>query len=141
MTENFSVHPKLSEDCTFLAEWGLCQVLLMNDSRFPWLILVPQRSDLRDLHEIDNEDRLQLFQEIEICSRALQKIENISKINVAALGNQVPQLHVHVIGRSQQDEAWPGPVWGVGEVKQYSEDELARRIDFLIGCFATMNRT
>ena len=127
MENNFTLHPKLAEDCEQVTNLDLCKVLLMNDRRFPWLILVPQRANLRDFHEIAPDDRGALFNEIERCSQLLANLPDITKINVAALGNQVPQLHVHVIGRSIHDAAWPGPVWGVGTTEPYSSEELNGR--------------
>ena len=132
MENEFTLHPKLAEDCEQVTNLDLCMVLLMNDRRFPWLILVPQRANLRDFHEIASNDRGALFDEIDRCSRLLAKLPEITKINVAALGNQVPQLHVHVIGRSIHDDAWPGPVWGVGSTEPYSRDALGRTIDYIM---------
>lgn len=123
---DFSVHPQLEQDCYTLGDGVLSRILLMNDSRFPWLILVPRLVDLRDLHDVPNESRSVLFEEIDATSRCVQNLINADKVNVAALGNQVPQLHVHVIGRLTSDEAWPGPVWGVGTPVPYSEDQLSR---------------
>ena len=132
MENEFTLHPKLAEDCEQVTNLDLCMVLLMNDRRFPWLILVPQRANLRDFHDIASDDRGTLFDEIDRCSRLLAKLPEITKINVAALGNQVPQLHVHVIGRSIRDDAWPGPVWGVGNAEPYSRDALGRTIDYIM---------
>ena len=132
MENDFTLHPKLAEDCAQVKDLDLCKVLLMNDNRFPWLILVPQRANLRDFHEIASDDRDDLFNEIDLCSRVLANLPNITKINVAALGNQVPQLHVHVIGRSIDDEAWPGPVWGVGSAEPYTKDVLDRTIGYVL---------
>ena len=132
MENNFNLHPKLAEDCVQVTNLDLCTVLLMNDRRFPWLILVPQRASLRDFHEIAPDDRAALFDEIERCSRLLAKLPDITKINVAALGNQVPQLHVHVIGRSIHDDAWPGPVGGVGTTVPYGRDELNQKVAYVL---------
>lgn len=110
----FSLHPRLAADCFDLGALPLCQVLLMNDERFPWTILVPRIPDLRDLHDVPRERRTELFDEIEQVSNALMRLHRTDKLNVAALGNVVPQLHVHVIARTTTDAAWPGPVWGVG---------------------------
>ena len=131
MANSFDLNKQLQKDCLKVTELPLCLVLLMNDSRFPWLILVPKRSGLRDFHDIANADRIQLFDEIEACSNLLDEFPGVSKINVAALGNQVPQLHIHVIGRNTEDEAWPGPVWGVGEVVPYSKATAVALVDEL----------
>lgn len=116
----FSIHLKLKTDTFNLGSFQLCEVLLMNDSRFPWIILVPKIPDLRDFHEIPSRHRDVLFQEIERASEAIQKHRQVDKMNVAALGNQVPQLHIHVIGRHKTDEAWPNPVWGHGTPIPYA---------------------
>ena len=133
MADPFVLHPQLANDCLPVVDLNLSIVLLMNDRRFPWLILVPQRPGLRDFHEIVVEDRATLFREIEACSNVLLELPNITKMNVAALGNQVPQLHVHVIGRSTQDVAWPGPVWGVGESQPYPQAECDALIKRMAG--------
>ena len=115
---SFTLHPKLAADCEPLAELPLCSALLMRDHRFPWLILVPRRDGLRDLHDLPREHAATLFDEIGAASRVLQSSCNAEKINVAALGNQVPQLHIHVIARYKSDIAWPGPVWNAGPVAE-----------------------
>ncbi len=115
----FKLHPQLARDTLTLGQLPLCQVLLMNDARYPWLILVPRRPDLTDLHQVAGADSGVLWQEINQASTALQTVTNPFKLNVAALGNMVPQLHVHIIARYTDDAAWPGPVWGVGEAVAY----------------------
>lgn len=127
----FDVHSQLLNDCAVIGDAALSRVLLMNDARFPWLILVPRIEGLRDFHEVPSESRATLFDEIDSASRAVQNIINADKINVAALGNQVPQLHVHVIGRLKNDLAWPGPVWGVGAAAPYDDDVRSKRIAFV----------
>ena len=98
----------------------------MKDERFPWLILVPTVPELRDLHEVPSELRLQLFEEIELASKVIGEYGNATKINVAALGNMVPQLHVHVIARRTDDAAWPGPVWNAGPAEPVNEELLTK---------------
>jgi len=110
----FALHPILAADTVELARWPLNRVLLMNDSTFPWLILVPGRPDLRDLHDLDPADHGALMEEVGRASRALQAVYEPFKINVAALGNVVEQLHIHVIARFRNDPAWPGPIRGKG---------------------------
>ena len=110
----FSLHEKLAADCVTLGDSALCTVLLMRDDRFPWIILVPRVGGLRDLHDLPGDRVPTLFEEISAVSRALIGEFGAEKINVAALGNQVPQLHIHVIGRFTHDVAWPGPVWNAG---------------------------
>ena len=112
----FSIHSKLVADTINLGSFPLCEVLLMNDCRFPWIILVP---------EIPTQHRDVLFQEIEKASEKIQKNWQVDKMNVAALGNQVPQLHIHVIGRRRTDEAWPNPVWGYGTPIPYDTADMS----------------
>ena len=105
------MHPRLTADCEKLCELALSTALLARDPRFHWVILVPRIDGLRDLHDVPPEHRATLFDEIERVSRAIGRIVGADKINVAALGNQVAQLHVHVIARRTDDAAWPDPVW------------------------------
>jgi diadenosine tetraphosphate (Ap4A) HIT family hydrolase len=107
------------------------RLLLMGDRRFPWCILVPRIPELTELHQLDAALRPRLFDEIDAVSRALLARPSITKINVGALGNLVPQLHVHVVGRHAADAAWPGPVWGSGAAEPYSEPELQTLTDAL----------
>jgi len=122
MSDLFELHQRLAADTLFVADWPLCRVLLMNDARFPWLILVPRKSDLRDFDDVDQADKQDFYEEIELTSRALRGATNAKKMNVAALGNMVPQLHVHVVARFSNDEAWPAPVWGMGEAISYAPE-------------------
>jgi len=115
----------------------LSRVLLMNDSSYPWLILVPERAGLREFYELDPMDRYRLSDEIVLASDVLRSLYNPDKLNVAALGNQVPQLHLHVIARRVTDAAWPGPVWGKVPAVPYGKKNLTRRLDELRGAFAT----
>ena len=108
----FKLHPKLAADTFLVADWPVNRVLLMNDTTFPWLILVPQREGLRDLHDVSAADEAAFWGEINLAARTLKGLTSADKMNVAALGNMVPQLHVHVIARFDGDAAWPGPVWG-----------------------------
>lgn len=100
----------------------------MNDNRFPWLILVPERPSLKDLHDLSPEDQVAVMGEIDTASRVLSHIQAPEKINVAALGNMVPQLHIHVIARFTTDAAWPAPVWGVGEAEPYDKTTLTETL-------------
>ena len=123
----FAIHEKLINDCDVLGEMPLCTVLLMRDHRFPWTILVPRVADLRDFHDLPRDRALALFDEVGDVSKALVEAFAADKINVAALGNQVPQLHVHVIARYTTDAAWPGPVWNAGVVEDVDADVVAER--------------
>lgn len=115
----FELDPRLANDCKVLGDWPLCRLLLMNDANYPWFILVPRRESVREIHELADADRVQLWEESAQLSRAAMKAFAGFKLNVAALGNMVPQLHVHHIVRLQGDPAWPSPVWGRTPAKPY----------------------
>jgi diadenosine tetraphosphate (Ap4A) HIT family hydrolase len=120
----FTLHQKLLEDTVEIIRLKLSRVLLMNDSSFPWLILVPERQDLQEVYELSIEDRSVLIEEIAAASEIIRQLYSPDKINIGALGNLVPQLHIHVIGRFRTDRAWPGPVWGTGPARPYAEKDL-----------------
>jgi diadenosine tetraphosphate (Ap4A) HIT family hydrolase len=122
--DSFTLHPTLAQDTIEVIRLPLCRVLLMKDSRFPWLILVPERVSVREIHELPAGDRAVLIEEIAQASEALMRLVQPEKLNVGALGNIVPQLHIHVIARCATDPAWPGPVWGSGAAIPYAEEEL-----------------
>jgi diadenosine tetraphosphate (Ap4A) HIT family hydrolase len=116
---DFALDPRLEADTLPVAELALCTVRLAKDARFPWLILAPKRPDIAEIIDLDDMDRAILFDEIVLVSRVLRTATRCHKLNVAALGNQVRQLHVHVIARFETDDAWPRPVWGTGEAVAY----------------------
>lgn len=122
----FELHPQLAKDCLSLGRLPLCRVLLMNDANYPWFILVPEREGLRELHELGEADRRALWEESALLARALVQGFAPDKLNVAALGNQVPQLHVHHVVRYRHDAAWPAPVWGKLPAKPYFGAEAAK---------------
>ena len=123
--KEFALHPKLDADTIEVATLDLSVVRLMNDRRFPWVILVPQRADAVEIVDLDPEDRATLIEEIALVSSALRDVFNARKLNVAAIGNLVPQLHVHVVARFESDDEWPRPVWGTTP-EPYRFDELER---------------
>lgn len=127
----FAIDPRLATDTRPVGELPLSRLLLMDDARFPWLILVPRIAGARELLDLDEADRGMLLGEISLVSRALESLFKPDKLNVAALGNVVPQLHVHVLARHQSDAAWPRPVWGVGEREPYAIDAGELRIALL----------
>lgn len=120
----FVLHPRLEADTAFIADFALCRVLAMNDARYPWLILVPRREHVSEIHDLDAADRLALIEEIARASAALKSFSHAAKINVGALGNLVPQLHIHIVARNTGDAAWPGPVWGHGARVPYEPEAL-----------------
>ena len=127
----FTLDPRLAADCLALGDFALSRVLLMNDSRFPWLILVPRRAGLSELHDLAPHERAQLMEECVLAGERLKALTQAAKINIGALGNVVAQLHVHVVARSVGDAAWPGPVWGAGKAEFYAPEAAAARMKAL----------
>lgn len=127
----FHLHERLAADTWTVKDLPLCRVLLMNDRRYPWVILVPRRDGLRDFHDVAKADKSAFQGEIDHVSEVLKELTGAHKLNVAALGNMVPQLHVHVVARFEVDAAWPKPVWGVGESEPYRPDEAGALIEKL----------
>ena len=135
MSDPFELDPRLAADTFLVGETPLSQVLLMNDARYLWLILVPRRSDVTEPFELSEADQAQLWQESMRLGEAMKAHFAADKLNIAALGNQVAQLHVHHIARFHTDDAWPGPVWGVGSAVPYSGtalDTLVRELRILL---------
>jgi diadenosine tetraphosphate (Ap4A) HIT family hydrolase len=120
----FQLHPKLAADTHFVRELENCQVLLMDDARYPWLVLVPQVADIRELYELSDDAQQQTHRAVMHTAQSLAQHTKADKMNIAALGNQVPQLHIHIIARHETDAAWPGPVWGVGQAQPYAATDL-----------------
>ncbi len=120
----FALHEALANDTVEIVRWPICRVLLMNDATYPWVILVPEREGAREFHDLTPQDQTALMAEITHASKAMQDAFSAPKMNVAALGNMVPQLHIHVIARFTDDPAWPGPVWGKVPVRRYEAAEL-----------------
>ena len=117
----FALDSRLETDTLHLGDLLLSRVRLMNDARFPWLILVPRKPDLREFTDLAAPERAMLMEEIAAASAALQDATGAQKLNVGALGNRVPQLHVHVVARFEGDSAWPAPVWGNGRGEPYAD--------------------
>lgn len=128
MTESWHIDPQLAEDTHPLAAFALCELRLMDDANYPWLLLVPRVADAVELLDLDASQRHRLADEVDRASRALLAVFRPHKLNVAALGNLVPQLHVHVIARFQHDPAWPAPVWGRVAAQPHSPELLVQRI-------------
>ncbi len=122
--EPFELDSRLKKDTLRLASWPLCEVLLMNDSQYPWVILVPRRVGLRELFELTEKDQQMYWAESMALSKLLMDVFSGHKLNVAALGNVVSQLHIHHVVRFEGDAAWPGPVWGKVPAKPYASDAL-----------------
>jgi diadenosine tetraphosphate (Ap4A) HIT family hydrolase len=119
----FKLDPRLQQDTLFIASFKLCDALLMNDARYPWVILVPRITGLTEIYQLSERDQQQLMRESNTVAQNLAELVSADKMNVAALGNVVSQLHIHHVARYQHDENWPDPVWGKGLAVPYSEDE------------------
>ena len=136
------IHPQLRKDCLILGRFQLCHLLLMNDANYPWFILVPDRVDISEIYQLEAADQQQLWLESTVLSTRIMRILQGDKLNVAALGNMVPQLHMHHIVRYRNDRAWPSPVWGKFPSVAYSERELEQLISRLelstIDCLLTV---
>ncbi|QNP40362.1 HIT family protein [Lysobacter solisilvae (ex Woo and Kim 2020)] len=130
------LHPQLAEDTHPIAHFTLCDLQLMDDANHPWLILVPRVEHAVEWIDLNEAQQVELTREISRASRVLQAVFRPDKLNVAALGNMVPQLHVHVIARFREDIAWPRPVWGMATAQPYSPEELVRRIERLRAALA-----
>ena len=129
--DEFKLNSRLLEDSTFITKLNVSQVRLNHDARFPWLILIPEIAGLKELHDIPDEKQKIVHKEMNFCSAALQELTSADKMNVAALGNLVSQLHIHVIARKHDDNAWPQPVWSTGEAKPYEKENLAKLVNKL----------
>jgi diadenosine tetraphosphate (Ap4A) HIT family hydrolase len=123
---SWSLHPRLAADTVTVIDLPLCRVLAMRDANYPWLILVPRRPDVSEIIDLAADAQARLMEEIAQASVALKAVTDCHKLNVAALGNAVAQLHVHVMARRRDDPAWPGPVWGAAPPRPYADGELER---------------
>lgn len=112
MTQTFELHPRLTADSMVLGDWPLCRLLRANDATFPWFILVPKVAGISEIHQLSRADRDQLWAESDTLSHWLVAEYQPKKLNIAALGNSVPQLHVHHVARYTSDACWPAPIWG-----------------------------
>lgn len=129
--QDFVLHPQLAQDTYQVTDLALCRVLLMNEARYPWLILVPRRAGVREIHELTSAERQQLWVESDKVSHALMTLFQPDKLNIAALGNMVAQLHLHHIARFQTDAAWPAPVWGKFPPEPYTAETATARCESL----------
>lgn len=133
----FTLHPQLEKESVPVATLRLCNVRLMADCNFPWLILVPERENVREVHRLSEADQQLLMQEIAFVAERFEALTKADKMNVAALGNMVSQLHVHIIARYKGDPAWPGPIWGVVPAKEYGEEAHTALVGKLQAAFGT----
>jgi diadenosine tetraphosphate (Ap4A) HIT family hydrolase len=129
------LHPQLEKDCLVVGHFPLSVLLLMNDTNHPWFILVPQREGITEIHQLSEQDQQRLMRESSQLASCIEKEFNADKINIAALGNAVPQLHIHHIARYKSDPAWPAPVWGKFPAISYAPadgEQLCERMRFLL---------
>ncbi len=133
---DFELHPRLAADSFPLADLPLSRLLLMNDAQYPWCILVPRRAGIREIYELSEGDQLALLRESSMLGRALMQAFAGTKLNIAALGNMVPQLHVHHIVRYENDPAWPAPVWGRHPVRPYQDAQRRAFVERLLPLLA-----
>ncbi len=134
----FELHPRLQADTQILGDLPLCRVLLAKDSQYPWLILVPRVAGLREIHHLPPEQQQQQMQESCAVAALMEHALNPDKINVAALGNLVPQLHLHHVARFSTDAAWPGPIWGAHPAIPYQAQDLRQQADNWLARLATL---
>jgi len=125
---NFQLHPRLQQDCITIGRFELCRLLMMNDSQYPWFILVPEISNLTELYQLDKTQREMLMEESCYLAGNLAELFQADKMNIANIGNMVAQLHIHHIVRYQTDSAWPAPVWGKFAAVPYTETQIIERV-------------
>ncbi len=137
----FTLDKRLDDSSHFIEDWPLCRVSLKSDRTWPWLYLVPRRDGIREMYELPAADQMQLIREMGMAQQALQTLYAPDKINTAALGNMVPQLHIHIFGRYKTDAAWPRPVWAIhtDEIPYTETDKLAE-IQKLKSCFEKLRQ-
>lgn len=136
-SSDFNLDARLEVDTRPVASLELCDVRLMNDTRFPWLVLVPRRQGMVEITDLTADEQTMLWREVNRAAAALRAVAPCDKLNLGALGNIVRQLHIHVVARCEGDAAWPGPVWGSGQALPYAEASLSARRDALRQAFAT----
>ena len=120
----FDLDPRLEQDTLVIGDYPLCRLLLMDDASYPWFILVPRREDVSEVFQLSVEEQVTLWREVTALSETIKDTFGADKMNVATLGNVVSQLHVHVIARRRDDEAWPAPVWGRHPAKPYADEQV-----------------
>lgn len=124
MTKPFQLHPQLEQDCVGIGRFDLCRLLMMNDSSYPWFILVPEKDGLTEVYQLSKPGQIQLAEESSLLAENLAALYRADKMNTAAIGNLVPQLHIHHIVRYKTDRAWPAPVWGKFDRVPYTQNQI-----------------
>ena len=136
----YHLHSRLADDTLSIGQFSLCDVRLMNDARYPWVVLVPRKEGITESYQMTLDEQQQLMRESAFVAQQLTKLVSADKMNVAALGNVVSQLHIHHIARYHADESWPAPVWGQGESVPYQQAEAQAVIEQLALSFAELMR-
>jgi len=122
----FQLHPRLQQDSIAIAQFELSEIRLINDSQYPWMILVPKRAYISEVYQLSETDQQLLQQESSWLAKTMAKLYQADKMNIAAIGNMVPQLHIHHIARYKTDIAWPAPVWGKFDAVPYTEQQISQ---------------
>lgn len=135
---NFELHPNLARKI-FICDLPLCRVLLEDEKNYPWIFLVPRLPNIKKMMDLSPKDQLQLMLELDQAQKVIWECFNPEQVNVAAIGNKTPQLHVHVIGRFSNDPAWPGTVWDHPTRSTYNSEEKEERVQLLISSFNNMS--
>ena len=138
MNSDFALHPQLEKDSRFVYRLNLSDVRIIDDANYPWFLLIPRRPNLAELHQLNEDEQQLLTNESRLLSQAIEQCFSPDKLNVAAIGNVVPQLHVHHIARYKADIAWPKPVWGFAPLLSYEDTQLQARIGVLSECLTHM---
>lgn len=131
----FQLHPQLKQDSIFCGRFELCQLRMINDSQYPWFILVPEVNEITEIFQLDKQQQIQLFEESSLLAIRLKSVYNADKLNIASIGNIVPQLHLHHIVRYQADKAWPAPVWGKYPATHYPPDKIEPQLERIKNAF------
>ena len=128
MSTLFQLHPRLQQDCIRIGRFELCQLLMMDDSQYPWFILVPEKNEIKEIYQLSKSERFTLSEESNYLAENLAALFKADKINIAAIGNLVPQLHIHHIVRYHEDKAWPAPVWGKYTAIPYTAEQMTNTV-------------
>jgi diadenosine tetraphosphate (Ap4A) HIT family hydrolase len=128
MTTLFQLHPRLKEDCIAIGRFDLCQLLMMNDSQYPWFILVPEKAGIKEIYQLSKPERQTLTEESSYLAENMAALFKADKMNIAAIGNLVPQLHIHHVVRYQTDKAWPAPIWGKFAAVAYTQWQIEENV-------------
>jgi diadenosine tetraphosphate (Ap4A) HIT family hydrolase len=128
MTTIFQLHPRLKEDCIAIGRFNLCQLLMMNDNQYPWFILVPEKAGIKEIYQLSKPDRQTLTEESSYLAKNLAALFKADKMNIATIGNLVPQLHIHHVVRYQTDKAWPAPIWGKFAAVAYTQWQIEENV-------------